>query len=865
MVRFSSAGQLGPDELDRNDGRLTVRVLGTPVIGAGDVTLTGPGVHVRLSRRGTVLGAARPGRWEVVAGRVRAGGDTFFPVTQTVRVNLSAGAAGVVTVDYADEVPNHLLVVSPGLLLGPAGATSSGCPIKGAKAYIFGKGDLLKYFETAHDIAIGIGPGSPNGFLWSTNFAKCPIQRLSGGRAEVWETGDAPLSVLPSGELPASRLRGTISALHQTSARKVHGCGKGTSVSLKASLAFHPTWSMAVDWSFTQREFTAKASLGGKARAVLDATATANASCSPWTTDLLGRAKDLGRFEVKVGPVPVVVVPKLTLPATVTATVRAAASIQVAENVDATARGSWGGKKLVTTWHPPHPTGSIENKTLGTTTSLTATVGPQIEFAIYGILGPSVDIQGAAELNASPAGYGVCIGVQAGVTLDFHLFKPFSTTVSVGTPGDLATHYWKLTGNQPCPGKWTASSPPIPGAGNQGSIDSVACTGIQTCIAVGSYGTVAGTGEPLVDTHSDGAWTAVTPPVPAGGSYGDLNDVFCTSAHTCVAVGDYDNASGRREPLSDTYSDGVWTATTPPLPAGGYHSELTDVSCTATNTCVAVGDYDNSSGDGEPLVDTYSHGAWTAASPPVPAGGSYGYLNSVFCTTTGTCIAVGDYSNSSGGVPLAETYSHGAWTAASPPAPAGSNDSYLSDVSCTAAGTCVAVGSYDNTNPVGDPMVDTYSDGAWTLTTPPVPAGAGFADLQNGSCSTAGTCVAVGSYINASYNLEPLGYTYADGAWTATTPPEPAGGKGSVLYDVACTAHNTCVAVGVYGNTSPGEQPLIDTYSNGAWTATAAPEPASGEGYLGDVACTATGTCVAIGSYDHTTNELLADTYTPSR
>ena len=62
---------------------------------------------------------------------------------------------------------------------------------------------------------------------------------------------------------------------------------------------------------------------------------------------------------------------------------------------------------------------------------------------------------------------------------------------------------------------------------------------------------------------------AVPVPVPAGGSGGELNSVSCTAADSCEAVGTYS-----KEKV---------------LPAGDTSAPLNGISCTAGPVCEAVG------------------------------------------------------------------------------------------------------------------------------------------------------------------------------------------------------------------------------------------------------------------------------------
>jgi hypothetical protein len=93
-------------------------------------------------------------------------------------------------------------------------------------------------------------------------------------------------------------------------------------------------------------------------------------------------------------------------------------------------------------------------------------------------------------------------------------------------------------------------------------------------------------------------------------------------------------------------------------------------------------------------------------------------------------------------------------------------------------------------------------------------------------------------------------------AWTALEAPLPANAGAAPLASlshVACPASGSCVAVGTYRDTSANQQGLIETLSGGSWTATEAPlpTPAGADPLVsfGGVACAVDGSCIATGTY----------------
>jgi hypothetical protein len=77
-------------------------------------------------------------------------------------------------------------------------------------------------------------------------------------------------------------------------------------------------------------------------------------------------------------------------------------------------------------------------------------------------------------------------------------------------------------------------------------------------------------------------------------------------------MGYYTDSSGNQQGLIETLSGGTWTATTAPAgtlsPTAGTDPEVdfNSVSCPATGSCVAVGGYNDSSGNQQGLIETQS-------------------------------------------------------------------------------------------------------------------------------------------------------------------------------------------------------------------------------------------------------------------
>ena len=355
-----------------------------------------------------------------------------------------------------------------------------------------------------------------------------------------------------------------------------------------------------------------------------------------------------------------------------------------------------------------------------------------------------------------------------------------------------------------------------------------------------------------------------------------LDSVACPSTGSCVAVGSYMDSSGYWQALIETLAGGSWEATevTGPFAESDTNASLYSVACPSTSSCVAVGEYNNST---SALLVTGSGTSWTSTEAPLPGdaqSGATADLFSVTCPSATSCVAVGEYNNipnsgTASGLILTGPASSGTlWTPTHAPLPPNALSVFSGEwpaVACMSATSCVTTWTYNNSSGTQQGALDTGSGTNWTPSELPLPGDASTSNPEfilgsneNGTgqplaCSSA-SCVAVGHYVDSSGNIQSLLVTGSGTNWTQTEAPLPANASGrvAVLYSVACESATTCVAAGRY-STSSGTQGLILTGSGTSWTPAAAPVPANAvtplQVGLDSVTCPSTSWCVIAGSY----------------
>jgi hypothetical protein len=301
---------------------------------------------------------------------------------------------------------------------------------------------------------------------------------------------------------------------------------------------------------------------------------------------------------------------------------------------------------------------------------------------------------------------------------------------------------------------WAPQEPPnLPGTAG-GSLIAVSCAS-ATCMAIG-YSTKGASKLPLTELWDGRAWVAQTPPNPAGATGSTLSAVSCTSGSACVAVGYYTmNRNGNPSPnqpgsipLAESWDGSKWTVQPVPDPAGASSRYLTGVSCTSSRACQAVG---GSLYDANPpkasiqALSASRHGnKWTVQLMPEPAGDTNTILTALSCAPAGTCTAIGYLTRGFSGMPLVEAWDGKSWAVLPSPSSAGALSIGFANLSCTSALDCMAVGDY-TTKASTLPAAASWDGLSWSVGSPRSPAGAKTTSLTDVSCTSAHACIAVGS------------------------------------------------------------------------------------------------------------------------
>jgi hypothetical protein len=213
------------------------------------------------------------------------------------------------------------------------------------------------------------------------------------------------------------------------------------------------------------------------------------------------------------------------------------------------------------------------------------------------------------------------------------------------------------------------------------------------------------------------------------------------------------------------------------------------------------------------------------------------FLAGVTCLPAGTCVAAGGYYYGSAGpaLTLAARWTGRAWLAE--PTPSRGRDSSLDDISCATASSCLAIGT----------PTEAWTGTRWSIV-PASPVG----PLSSVSCPAPGYCQAVGP---PPFGNRPIAAHWNGRTWQAEQVPTPRPApQNMALAAVSCPAASFCMAVGEnsYGAKampSPAyrDRTLAERWNGTRWRIIPAPSPAHASRFSG-VSCPSPSACVAVGS-----------------
>jgi hypothetical protein len=535
--------------------RIVVRALPRPL--SARIVLAGPH-HLRKLVARSVSLELPAGVWTLAAAPVRAKSGAYYATVPRDRERLVVGKSTTATVSYATLVPKTTKVV-------PASDTVSLSGEPSGPRTLTLDGSAAREAKVGEYLSSGVSSAAPNGYLVKV----VSLAHAGGGRVVASVQNATLLEALPSGEIAAeealeppdeaeasSMSRHGVLTLARGGSRgpSAHAadfilhttnltCATGAGVHVESpSVTFSPSMAIHAHWGFFKLD---SASFTATVAASLEMGAEADAGAHCETNDpgigLFPHEISLPDIDVQVGPVPVVITPKLQVYLSGSASITAKVSFSIEQSASATVgvRYEHGRFSPIDSF-PEHFKQSF---TPEGDASAEVALTPTVDTLIYGVAGPSFDIGAAAKFDAdtdkSPwwtlegcleAGLGFVVAPLDLNWADPHLIQLCKTLLRAtsGPPGSGVV--------TPPGGGGTGT----PAPGGTSTCELAGCDGSATNPLTGATAVSDGIGNAcaLLDTHMIACWGA-----NGGGELGNGKETNLESNPTPTMVSGIDTAT----------------------------------------------------------------------------------------------------------------------------------------------------------------------------------------------------------------------------------------------------------------------------------------------------------------------------------
>lgn len=401
---------------------------------------------------------------------------------------------------------------------------------------------------------------------------------------------------------------------------------------------------------------------------------------------------------------------------------------------------------------------------------------------------------------------------------------------------------------------WSTGAVPAPIAEPGETLTAVTCRARTLCVVVGWMRRRSGRTVELAERWNGSRWRVQRLPTVPGVRAAGLWGVSCTGPRWCVTVGiAVPGKSTTRDPwpdrgFADDWNGHAWTSDSlGRQPAG---SGLFDVSCSSPQSCLAVGfgGAGHTRPERGPLTERFNGRRWRilAGAAVVDTGGEgVSTLTAVSCPAASTCVAVGSFEWANGGDgyyngSLEERWDGVRWR--DDMVGGGGDDGLvLNSDSCARPDACTVVGTDIGTGGCFTPAcgpVATFASGwngrIWSTQATPGAGTPSSVTLTSGSCSGATACVVVGTMSEANGELTATSEAWNGTIWSVQPLP------GLISPVIGCDGTGRCLLMAV----GSGSRTVLLQWDGSRWgTLAASPPPTLG----GTVTCDLGDPCLAVG------------------
>src|SRR5258706_11443610 len=227
---------------------------------------------------------------------------------------------------------------------------------------------------------------------------------------------------------------------------------------------------------------------------------------------------------------------------------------------------------------------------------------------------------------------GLVAGLAACALTAFTVAAPAGTALAARVGARLQVHP-----------AWKIRKPPTATAPG-GQFNPVSCSAANACTAVGTNLSTSGVNVTLAERWNGTSWQHQSTPNPPNDTVPirspDLLGVSCPTSHFCAAVGAYQGDSVGVS-LAEAWNGSRWTGQSFPAPVGSTSAGLDQVSCTSARFCEAVGTYRTSAGKNLAFPVTGDGASWRLQHLPNRVGSTFVFAAGVSCVSPTFCEATG--------------------------------------------------------------------------------------------------------------------------------------------------------------------------------------------------------------------------------
>jgi hypothetical protein len=409
----------------------------------------------------------------------------------------------------------------------------------------------------------------------------------------------------------------------------------------------------------------------------------------------------------------------------------------------------------------------------------------------------------------------------------------------------------------------------------------IVCTSSGNCVSGGVFTDSLNNDEAFLSQETNGVWSKAVEVATAlnVGGFANVTAISCPVAGSCTAVGDYSDSNATEHTFVMSQTNGTWGIPTevPDFTTLAFQdgSVMNVLSCTSASSCVGVGNYqDHATSVSQPIIFTETNGVWAA---PVAATGAAS-LNPIGetlvvaldCPSATTCTAAGDFLSLNSTNPYLTPFliedNNGVWSSVQtvPGAAALTRipDAGLVALSCGAPGDCSGAGIYADAVGQLQAFIVNEVGGVWGSATQLLATqtlGSGLTNSLNGIvCPSAGNCSAIGAYADSQGISQPFVIDERNHVWNPAieVPGLQAlnNSAGATLNSISCSAVGVCSAGGTYTDASTNDQAFLVNESGSTWsTPIEVPGTSSlnkgGRAAVSEVSCSSDGSCGVQGLY----------------